>query len=274
MRDATGTNWLSHFLHGTCVMLRLQHIERWASPGTDHAHERTFFLTARIFEIGRSLIYSSPTFLSDPVWTTALANFWKGEGVAFWHPKEALFDILPKISDLSIRTVRFCHTAAQLSTAAEYTLLQSLADEGLGFQTDLQQWWLETKTWEHTHPTMSSKLDTELLVGYAYYHAISIYLSGTYDYHVHWSWYGAPPAPILPRVQIDWHVSEILRLSWELLAEGVAGVLLFFPVRVAGARAVDMHQRNEILNLLRVTKVRGFIVAEAFMVDLLNLWKK
>jgi hypothetical protein len=280
MRDSTGTNWLSHFLHGTCTMLRLQRTEILVCPGAHNSQKRMFFLTARIFEIARSLIYSEATFLSEPDWIVALASFWRGEGAPLWHPKEALFDILPSISDLSIRAMHFCQCAAQLSARRRHVLSQLLAEEGLILQTSLQNWWVETTMWERATRdpgncyTTSSKLDNELLVGYTYYHAISIYLSGTYDYHVHWSRPNAPKAPILPRSKIDWHVFEILRLSQELLDRGTAGVLLFFPLRVAGARAVDMLSRNYILNLLHATKRRGFIVAEAFVLDLSHLWTR
>jgi len=77
---------------------------------------------------------------------------------------------------------------------------------------------------------------------------------------------------MLPRSQIDWHVAEVLRLSQELLASGVSGVLLFFPLRVAGARAIDKESRSTILDLLHTTARRGFIVAEAFTSDLSDLW--
>lgn len=73
-------------------------------------------------------------------------------------------------------------------------------------------------------------------------------------------------------VKIELHVFEILRLSQELLALGTSGILLFFPLRVAGARAVDARSRNEILNLYHITARRGFVVAEAFTVDLPDLW--
>jgi hypothetical protein len=278
MRDSSGLNWLSHFLHGTCTILRLQHPESLTFSGAHNSQRRAFFLTTRIFEIARSLIYTESTFLSEPAWAAALMGFWQNEGAAFWHPKEALFDILPKFSSLSVRTVRFCEDMDEFTIEVQYYLIQTLANEGLLLRESLEKWWRETTAWKmdiqdrSPGSTMRNLPDTELLIGYVYYHAISIYLSGSFDYYEHWTWPGAPTAPILPRSQIDWHVSEILRISQELLAQGISGVLLFFPLRVAGARAIDMVSREIILDLLRTTARRGFIVADAFTVDLSELW--
>lgn len=271
MRDSTGTNWLSHFLHGTCTILRLQHPATLACPGVYNARKRRFFFATRIFEIARSLIYTEPTFLSEPDWIDALAKLRKSEGADVCHPKEVLFDILPMISDLSIRAMNFCEDAAQYALDMQCVMTQSLADEGLLLQQSLQQWLLDAEKWRKT-PHDQLGMDVELMIGHIYYHAISILLSGIFDYHIHWTWPNAPCAPILPRSQVDWHVREILRLSQELLNFGVSGVLLFFPLRVAGARAVDEKSRTIILDMLHTTARRGFIVAEAFTSDLLELW--
>jgi hypothetical protein len=278
MRDSTGINWLSHFLHGTCTILRLQHPESLASTSAHNSQRRAFFLTTRIFEIARSLIYTEQTFLSEPAWAAALVGFWQNEGAESWHPKEALFDVLPGFSSLGVRTVAFCEDIEQFTIEVQCHLIQSLADEGLLLQESLEQWRVGTAAWKTNSQdpgpgsTMPNLPDTELLIGYVYYHAASIYLSGSFDYYEHWTWPGAPATPILPRSQIDWHVSEILRISEELLAQGISGVLLFFALRVAGARAIDLASRDMILDLLRTTVKRGFIVAEAFTVDLSELW--
>jgi hypothetical protein len=278
MRDPTGENWLAHFLHGTCTMLRLQDPKTLTSPGVHTKQKQTFFLATRIFEIARSLIYSSPSFLSKPEWTDALAKLWESVDPTLWHPKEALFDILPRVADLSIRALHFCETVAQVSADTRYELIRSLAAEGQHLRQLLQQWWSEATTWEQlsldqdNSYTMRNKTDNELLIGYAYYHAISIYLSGTFDYYPHWHLPSSPLAPMLPRSTIDWHVSEVLRISQELLSYGVSGVLLFFPLRVAGARADDARSREGILNHLQVTHRRGFVVAESFVTDLEELW--
>ncbi|KAF2017946.1 hypothetical protein BU24DRAFT_368142 [Aaosphaeria arxii CBS 175.79] len=275
MRDSTGMNWLSHFLHGTCTILRLQQPHSLLQPGVSTSNHRTFFLATRIFEIARSLIYSSPTFLWEPEWTAVVAELWRGENALQWHPKEALFDILPSFSELSIRAHRFSTTAVQPMTEKQRVSVRSLAEEGLALQEKLQLWWAETDAWKtSTHHQNDISSDRELLLGYAYYHAIKIYLSGTYDYHVPWTSPGAPPAPILSRAEIDWHVCEILRLSQSLIAHGIAGIFLFFPLRVAGARATEITLRREILNAFHITSERGFIVADALVQDLSGLWSE
>jgi len=264
MRDSTGTNWLSHFLQGTCTILRLQ--DPTSLLGPDSCDRRSFFLATRIFEIARALIYSSATFLSEPAWSEALAHFWQFSGAPLWHPKEALFDLLPRVSDLSLRALEFSEMSAHLPLETGFALSQSLGNEGLLVQALLQQWLENAAMWQRTAP------DTELLIAQAYYHAISIFLSGTFDYHEPWTRLGAPFAPILTRSQIDQHVCTILHKCQEMLGLGVSGVLLFFPLRVAGARANDPILRSEILSLLNATATRGFAVAGAFQLDLAELW--
>lgn len=198
----------------------------------------------------------------------AVSRLWEGEGVALWHPKEGLFDMLPQFSDLSVRAIRFCDAAPQMLPHAQGTLAKSLAAEGFLLQALLQQWWLDASAWQQS---LQNESNIESSIGFIYYHATSIYLSGTYDYHPYWT---AFEAPILRRDDIKWHVSEIIRLGFELLAQGVAGILLFFPLRVAGARASDQESRSTILKLLSTTVERGFMVAEAFIDDLSDLWSK
>jgi hypothetical protein len=49
--------------------------------------------------------------------------------------------------------------------------------------------------------------------------------------------------------------------------------LLFFPLRVAGARAACREETSLILEMLKEISRRGFVVANAFTVDLEELWK-
>lgn len=270
MCDSSGNRWRSHFLHGTCQLLRLQSPAVLTSQGPHDSLMRNFFLATRIFEIARALIYSEATFLSQPTWKDGLAKLWKSGDAALWHPKEALFDLLPSCSDLSIRALNFCESeAAVLPEKARMEQIQVLATEGLSLQQSLQEWWEVSNMWEFA----ANLKGPEFLLAHVYYHAISIYLSGTFDYHIHWTAPTTARAPILARKDIEWHMRHILRLSSELLDYGVAGVLLFFPLRVAGARAREAGDREHILQLLRTVTRRGYVVATAFTDDLSALWR-
>lgn len=270
MRDSTGTDWLSHFLNGTCAILRLQHPADLLLTNTGVSHRRNFFFTTRIFEIARALIYSQPTFLCDSSWSDALSQWWASEeGQRLWHPKEALLDMLPHFCDLSLRALRFAHIKQpSLEWESHLAEAQKLGEEGIAMREWLEQWWKSAETWERN----TLEADDDILVAKSYYHAISIYLSGSYDYHSHWSRPGAPRAPILDRLTIEGHMHEILQLSQRLLDRGFSGLLLFIPLRIAGARVSEAEDRDTITQLLQTISKRGYAVADAIHMDLIELW--
>jgi hypothetical protein len=271
MRDSTGTNWLAHFLHGTSTILRLLTPSILTDDNNPlNVQRRNFLFATRVFELARALIYTSPTFLSSPEWQVAIDAYWtSGKGAR--TPKEALFDMLPDFGDLGMRTLKSAEGTGIMSPQDPEWHLQRelLAHEGLVLQRKLQ-------TWHHTTSAItvpsSTAPDTELSISLLYYHAISIYLDGTFSYHPPFTTASAPHSPIIARVEVVKHVDQILCLSRELLARGVAGVFLFFPLRVAGARAKDWGTREEILGLLEVIARRGFLVARAFVEDLGEVW--
>jgi hypothetical protein len=146
-----------------------------------------------------------------------------------------------------------------------------LAQEGFFLHSALLHW--------HSHSLLpvcltGQEKQPETLIARVYYHTISIYLDGIFSYHMPFTATYAPSSPILDCSAIDNHVTSILNLSQELLAQGTAGILLFFPLRVAGARAKDSRAQSEILGSLRTIVQRGFVVAESFVEDLSDLWAR
>jgi hypothetical protein len=100
MYDVSGERWVKHFLYGTSKILQLRGPETHISgPG------RSFFLTVRVFEICRSLIYQEPTFLTQLDWMSLTSRMWSDDHSKSWHPKEALFDLMIECSALSNRFV-------------------------------------------------------------------------------------------------------------------------------------------------------------------------
>ena len=106
------------------------------------------------------------------------------------------------------------------------------------------------------------------------YPAISIYLSGAFDYFPIWHARGIA-MPVLTMPEINDHVDDIIAIAYEILRrKAVAGVSLLFPLRVAGARsrfdATD-SRRKKIRELLsRIAS--AYAVSEAFISDLNDLW--
>ena len=98
MYDVSGNNWLKHILWGTSCMLKAR------GPGVyRHGLERRFFLEVRIFEVLRSLIFLSPSFLIEYQWRQLVDDIWAGEFARDWHPKETLLDLMLSCSDLGVR---------------------------------------------------------------------------------------------------------------------------------------------------------------------------
>jgi hypothetical protein len=117
--------------------------------------------------------------------------------------------------------------------------------------------------------------DRELALSMIYYHALSIFLSGIYDYHI--SCFPVPESslPILSRTKVEHHLSSLLSLVKATL-EGtpLSGVLLLFPLRVAAARSRIASDQKEVVHLLRIIGSKGFTISKFFEVAIQHLWQE
>jgi hypothetical protein len=140
-----------------------------------------------------------------------------------------------------------------------------LAAEGLNAQDTIYNWHTQTLLQlAQDGPTEYSNL------ALLYYHALLIFLSGNYDYFPYWD---KIPAPVLSPAEISEHLVAILDLSGEVLSHSkIPGVMLFFPVTVAGSRARRVEQRSKVLNLLDWVFCQGFVVANRIRDGLLERW--
>lgn len=146
--------------------------------------------------------------------------------------------------------------------------LRKTAASGNHIRHHLATWFQNFQTWSRQEDSAERHISSTLAL--IYYHAISIFLSGLFDYH---SEFDEAFAPTLSTDIIQSHVQSILsEASGALYATNLAGVLLFFPLRVAGARSKSMEQQTMILGMLREIQKRSFVVAGAFILDLQNLW--
>lgn len=140
-----------------------------------------------------------------------------------------------------------------------------VAAEGLNLQETIYNWHTRTLL-----QLVQDGPDQNSNLALLYYHALLIFLSGNYDYFPYWN---DIPAPVLTPAEVSEHLSTILYLSAEVLRHSkIPGVMLFFPVTVAGARARTVDQRLEILNLLGLVFSKGFVVANKIRDNLLERW--
>jgi hypothetical protein len=115
------------------------------------------------------------------------------------------------------------------------------------------------------HASMTAQ-DTS--VAWMYYHALSIYLSGVFDYTLS----EVCAIPSLRDEEITVHLEGILKRSDEALQQSqTSRVFLLLPLRIAGNRCRNWKQCQEVLK--RIDILRGqFAVATAFRTELLHIW--
>lgn len=151
-------------------------------------------------------------------------------------------------------------------TAADRGQLLALALEGHHTRTELQQ----LQRHVQFPPAIE---DPQAVLTVAYFCAVSIYLSGIYDYDPIWVLLDLP-TPNLPFELVGQYVDQILTVSEIGLRSTCLSPLLFIiPLRIAGARARTRGEQEHILRLLGMVEDR-FAVVAAVRADLGDLWSR
>jgi len=105
-------------------------------------------------------------------------------------------------------------------------------------------------------------------VAWMYYHAISIYLSGVFDYTLS----EVCAIPSLRDEEITIHLEGILKRSDEALQQSqTSRVFLLLPLRIAGNRCSNWKQCQAVLKRIDILRDQ-FAVATAFRTELLQIW--
>ena len=147
------------------------------------------------------------------------------------------------------------------------TLLE-LAAEGFIVRSALHDWYATFQKWSADNGTPTH--NPQSILATIYFHSISIYLSGIFDYRAQ---FNKLPTPTISQDVVQNHVDEILRITEiSLKTSNLAAVLFFFPLRVAGARVTTARETESICAMLGEISMRGFVVADAFTVDLKSVW--
>ncbi|KAH1361211.1 hypothetical protein KXV31_009438 [Aspergillus fumigatus] len=149
------------------------------------------------------------------------------------------------------------------------TLLE-LAAEGFIVRSALHDWYATFQKWSADTGTPAH--NPQSILATIYFHSISIYLSGIFDYRAQ---FNQIPTPTISPAVVQNHVDAILRMAEiALKTTALAAVLFLFPLRVAGARVTAAAETESIHAMFRDISARGFVVADAFTADLRSLWRR
>ncbi|CAI7573951.1 unnamed protein product [Penicillium glandicola] len=257
LSDDSGEGWVKHMLYGTSKMLQLSGPSDCMSLA-----RKTFYDLFRVLEASRALLYNEETILSQECWLQLQQTL--SSNATRWEPIEEIITLMIEISAFSLRAGAIIDMIPEAERFTDPSVAL-LAAEGLNAQEAIYNW--HTKT---LLQLVQDGPDEYSNLALLYYHALLIFLSGNYDYFPYWD---KIPAPVLSPAEISDHLIAILELSGEVLHHSnIPGVMLFFPITVAGSRARRFDQRSAVLNLLDRVFWKGFVVANKIRDGLLERW--
>jgi hypothetical protein len=145
-----------------------------------------------------------------------------------------------------------------------HPVIHELANEGMQIQHQLQCWHDNAEM----HP---DRQDPYCNLALANYHALALFLGRNYTYYNCWS---EQQIPQLTANDVNNHVDAVLEISDAVLqVSSIPGLLLLFPLRMAGASAIGAFQRNQTSRLLARISQNGFLISERIKADLQELWE-
>lgn len=142
--------------------------------------------------------------------------------------------------------------------------IDALARQGIQIQDTI-------RSWHDTNAPLLDYSDVYDRLAVANYHALELFHCKNYTYASCWN---GKLVPSLGQSEINAHVASILSSSENIIASAIIpGVLLLFPLRMAGANAFDTQQRTKTGTLLDQIYRSGFIVSDRIKSDVQDLWE-
>lgn len=172
------------------------------------------------------------------------------------------------------RTAEFIEVQGDCADEELTSRGQSICSDASALKEALDHWYASYAQPDNkpiTH-TMAEENDS-MLLSRVFFAAISIYLSGIFDYEItHWHRIGLIP-PTLDEETVQIHTNAILQHSTLALdTTNLSPLLFLFPLRIAGARSRTRWQREWVKKL--VTRIGGgFAVATVILTDLIYVWE-
>ncbi|KAK8062835.1 hypothetical protein PG997_014932, partial [Apiospora hydei] len=213
MQGKTGDGWLMHMVHGTASALQA------AGPlACQSGLGLAFFHQARIFEASRALLLGERSFLSNPEWDRFTRNLSRVDGLVQRSRLDDILNVIVQCSKLRAQVVQMLARVDPSHVSQVPNHAPSIANEGFRLRQMLEAWRTENPAPQAqalTIPYTSSVFGSSLedLISNIFLVAISIYLSGIFDYEIiHWQRWGIL-VPTITEMEVQEHLGDLLSLT-------------------------------------------------------------
>ncbi|KAH6874074.1 hypothetical protein B0T10DRAFT_533100 [Thelonectria olida] len=253
MSETSGERWVKHMLYGTSRIV--QSLGPTAQTGQLRSR---LFEAFRQLEANRAVLYGEDTFLSQAMWLKCHNHL----APSLADPIETGLGALVRMASFSKRFFDHIESIPQ-ELRPGHPIIHELANEGMRIRRQLQCW--------HDHATLHpDRLNSYLNLALTNYHALALFLCRNYTFYNCWD---EQQIPQLTTDDVSTHVDAVLALSEAILkVSSIPGLLLLFPLRMAGASAIAACQRDQTSRLLARVSQNGFLISERVKADLHELW--
>lgn len=263
MSDTTGKGFMLHFTKGLPALLR----QRNFSPDEINCRH-TLLHTIQMLEAMRSAPFwrnKESTLLEDQPWQQ-MTQYATGESSAN-QGFTVLYNLMShflKFNNMVSAIV--LTTAPEDMTLEDRQQLRSAAKDGRCLCYQLEKWYIQ-----HVDGTDIQTL--LLLLSKIYHRALVISMTAMFNFP-HFV-YCRLSVPSSSTAIINTEVDKLcMLLRRALRTTNLAGTSILWPLRVAGSNSISKDQAQQVLEMLREVRQRGFAVAQSFEEVLTEQWKR
>ncbi|KAH7165166.1 hypothetical protein EDB81DRAFT_678820 [Dactylonectria macrodidyma] len=254
MTEASGEQWATHMVHGTSMIFQMTGPTKRPS-----ALREQLFLAFRVLETHRAILYGEQTFLSRDVWT----QYQESMASKPPEPGGLVLELMIRISSFAKRFFDSIEAIPD-SLRSMHPKMDALANEGVTLLQHL-------KAWHDNTIVDSDDQNAYLNLALANYHALVLFHCRNFAFYPGWN---EDSNLRLTRAEIDQHVDVIILLAGPILElSTIPGVLLLFPLRMAGANTTSADGKKRIRAILSRIYQKGFVVSDRIKVDLERCWE-
>ncbi|KAJ5559990.1 hypothetical protein N7513_002389 [Penicillium frequentans] len=256
MTKASGDGWAKHMVFGTSQILQsMENTKRFPSW-------QKFIKAFRILEINRAILYGETTMLSQGGWRVS-GDITRSDFNDGWDSVGTVLTLMMKTSSFSHSLFSQVESLTGHLTCVDVTL-DALAVQGIDIQKEIMKW-------PSQNASLTDISEAPHRLAMANFHGLLLFHCRNFTYHSLWR---EKPIPSIHEYEIEKHVDAILEQSDRVLrSSGIPGVLLLFPLRMAGANVFEDSKKRRILKLLDRIYQTGFVVADVIRTDLEDIWR-